>query len=259
MDMYSNRRCVRGRSYHAADLERLIHTGVFEMCGQNRPVPGCPSVRRGFTLIELLVVISIMALLIAILLPALSSAKQAAIQTRCSAQLKQIGLSLDMFANDNNERYPLAGIVIDWGELDVVTGKPSWMEQCYEYIGSKEILSGCGTYPDYSPYHYFLGTRAAWIEHGEYTEVVRMRIKYPGKFVLGGDNNWKFNENSPSTIDADKDDYTQPTMAFAEDANHWSPHHNGGLNVMFADGHVDFFRQFESAMMTFRYDTMSAW
>ena len=60
--------------------------------------------QRGFTLIELLVVISIIALLLSILMPALSRVKQQARFVVCAAQLKQIGLSLATYANDYNDR-----------------------------------------------------------------------------------------------------------------------------------------------------------
>lgn len=60
----------------------------------------------GFTLIELLVVISIIALLISILLPALQSARGAARSAVCSSNLRQLGLSFDMFANDHDEILP---------------------------------------------------------------------------------------------------------------------------------------------------------
>lgn len=62
---------------------------------------------RGFTLIELLVVISIIALLIAVLLPALSQARKTAKSMQCLANLKQIGTSVFMYAEDFDNKLPL--------------------------------------------------------------------------------------------------------------------------------------------------------
>src|SRR5688572_192915 len=61
---------------------------------------------RGFTLIELLVVIAIIAILAALLLPALSRAKARAQRTACLNDQKQIGLSFTMWASDHGEQYP---------------------------------------------------------------------------------------------------------------------------------------------------------
>ena len=66
-----------------------------------------PRKRLGaFTLIELLVVIAIIAILAAMLMPALSSAKKKGQTARCGSNLKQIGLAFAMYAADNNEFYP---------------------------------------------------------------------------------------------------------------------------------------------------------
>lgn len=61
---------------------------------------------RGFTLIELLVVISIIALLISILLPALSNARSTAQELRCQINQRQIGLALQMYTNASNGSFP---------------------------------------------------------------------------------------------------------------------------------------------------------
>jgi len=95
-----------------------------------------------FTLIELLVVISIIALLIGILLPALGAARGTARSAQNLSNLRQIGIAVTNYTAERRDHYPMHSSNTSWAEVTVgsVSTKPRWPDFIYPFINNTDIF-----------------------------------------------------------------------------------------------------------------------
>jgi len=232
--------------------------------------------KRAFTLIELLVVIAIISILAAMLLPALSSAKQKAVATSCMNDKKQLGLAWTMFPADNSELLPYNNDFLFSGSL-TFNGQPSWAGGKIDWTGglynTNEALITSDTYASLAPYvskapkifacpaanFVSVPQRAMGWDHRVRSIAMNAAIgdgnKYssPSKpfgwtqwYVVkkttdfhypGPSDCWVFTDEHPDSID-DTLLYTASysTTSFTELPGN---QHGGGCGLAFADGHAE--------------------
>lgn len=200
------------------------------------------SSRNGFTLVELLVVIAIIAILVALILPALSRGKERAVTVRCISNLRQLGLAMQSYANDHDDLLPPAGKFIPWDSTDPI----AWTRELFNYYEATNVLH-CPALVRAEPEHlfnYFMGSRAVWVTTAKLGSVPLSRIEFPSEYIVSGD----YNHPPFKPGDADPDNYSQDTL-FGRP----SPVHHRRVNILFADWHVGTYGSFMPADMTYSF------
>jgi prepilin-type N-terminal cleavage/methylation domain-containing protein/prepilin-type processing-associated H-X9-DG protein len=225
--------------------------------------------RQGFTLIELLVVIAIIAILAAILFPVFAKAREAARQSSCLSNTKQMATGVMMYTQDHDEIYPWmwqggagsAHVHIPVGET-LTTNYTIWAELIYPYVKNKAVYQ-CpsqkfiqsqmpyATFP--VAYNYNGGASGG---PGSAAGQSMASVEAPASTVLLYDgwtmDAWWYASDQAALVSGDVTGNPASPAPQTWNATYWRlvRRHNEGTNFAFADGHSKWLKRATPSQFT---------
>jgi prepilin-type N-terminal cleavage/methylation domain-containing protein/prepilin-type processing-associated H-X9-DG protein len=201
--------------------------------------------KSGFTLIELLVVIAIIAILASLLLPALAKAKESGKRVACINNQRQLGLSVLMFVDDNDGKYPIR------------QAPNRWPEQLRDYYKDLKLLRcssdnplprpAMGTNADAAPRSFIINGwndlfREQMGSSFSMTAIMgktirEAEVKLPSETIVFGEKETGSDHFFMDMYEGGGNDFTE-----VEQSRHMGKGASGGANFCFADGSTRFLR-----------------
>lgn len=210
-----------------------------------------------FTILELLIVVAIIAMLAALLLPALSRAKESGKQISCKNKMKQFALCTEMYSNDHNGYLPCG-----YGDYGVINRNDAevklmpYLESRTTNAGDAKIAESHFHCPSASGCSYAPSNPERWLGYSMNAYIVRYyntvkvsghraiskaaHAEYPTKLLLMVDGG---NPNNTGDLNEWVTYSIGGWMASPDydTVNHLAQRHSNGLNILFVDGHVSWF------------------
>ena len=220
--------------------------------------------RNAFTLIELLVVVSIIALLVAILLPSLNEAREIALGTVCLTNARQMGFALILYLQDYDNTFP----VVDWGmnpppydDAHLIHSSGfSYMYMLKPYAQDKNVWLCPG--PPVAPRSTRNGFCVNSIWWGRpwglvgqdrtgpnwggnpniYLEPAKLQeVRSPSNVIFVHEGGYPVGSLGDLTFAFRRYIYFSPGPWWLSEGNPYGPPHHGGANFTFADGHAKWY------------------
>ncbi len=185
--------------------------------------------RKGFTLIELLVVIAIIAILAAILFPVFARAREKARQTSCLSNVKQLMLSVMMYAQDYDE------MLIPGAQIKPSAPGNLWFDVIQPYVNNEQILV-CPSQANPTAGANYDPTGYGW----NYQEF-GYRYDSPDSYGWGTALSEITNPAGTIVLGDSDDGERYHRYLYRRNASYLPQRHNGGGNMGLADGHAKWY------------------